>query len=108
MRIMANTRNRLPPEPESKDYKSIGMVAPLDLYLVGNVTDGEGKTQPSRVVLRIRGQKKFYFPFAPGTEQSMKTASPWMQKALEDAIDGRQGEAGPDDLSNAVPTGSPT
>ena len=105
---MANTRNRLPPEPEPTAYKSIGLVAPLDFYLVGNVTDGEGKTSPSRIVLRIRGSKKFYFPFAPGTEQSMKTASPWLQKALEEAIDGRLGEAGPDDLGSAVPTGSPT
>jgi hypothetical protein len=105
---MANARNRLPAEPESADYKSIGKVASLELFLVGNVTDGEGKTAPARIVLRIRGDKKFYFPFAPGTEQSMKTASPWLQKALEAAIDGRQGEAGPDDLGSAVPTGSPT
>ena len=104
---MANTRNRLPPEPESKEFKSISMVAPLDLYLVGNVTDGEGRTTPSRIVLRIRGQKKFYFPFAAGTEQNMKTAAPWLQKALEESIDGKAGENGPDDLASAVPTGSP-
>ena len=105
---MANVRNRLPAEPEPKDYKSIGVVTPLEFFLVGNVTDGEGKTSPSRVVLRIRGSKKFYFPFAPGTEQSMKTASPWLQKALEDAIDGQRGDAGPDDLGSVVPTGNPT
>ena len=105
---MANVRNRLPAEPEPKDYRSIGVVTPLEFFLVGNVTDGEGKTSPSRIVLRIRGSKKFYFPFAPGTEQSMKTASLWLQKALEEAIDGRAGEAGPDDLASAVPTGSPT
>ena len=105
---MANVRNRLPAEPEPANYKSIGKVAPLDLFLVGNVTDGEGKTAPSRIVLRIRGDKKFYFPFAPGTEQDMKTAASWLQKALEEAIDGRSGEAGPDDLASAVPTGSPT
>ena len=105
---MANTRNSLPAEPEPRDYKSISTVAPLDFYLVGNVTDGEGRTTPSRVVLRIRGQKKFYFPFPPGTEQAMKTASPWLQKALEDVIDGQRGNAGPDDLGSAVPTGSPT
>jgi hypothetical protein len=101
-------RNRLAPESEEPEYKSIGSLAPLDYFVVGNITDGEGQDTPSRVVCRIRGTKKFFFPFAKGVEENMKSVAPWLQKLLEEKVDDKNTKAPtPPDIDEPVATGSP-
>jgi hypothetical protein len=104
---MSNQRNRLAPEADEPEYKSIGSIAPLDYYVVGNITDGEGAATPSRVVCRIRGTKKFFFPFAKGVEENMRSVAPWLQTLLEGKIDSKSPAATPPDIDETVATGSP-
>ena len=105
---MSNQRNRLAPESDEPEYKSIGSLAPLDFYVVGSITDGEGQATPSRVVCRIRGTQKFFFPFAKGVEETMKSVAPWLQKLLEEKVgDSKAKTAVPSDIDSAVATGSP-
>lgn len=108
---MSNQRNRLQAEADEPDYKSIGTMAPLDFYVVGNITDGEGQITPSRVVCRIRGTEKFFFPFAKGVEEAMKSVAPWLQKLLEEKVGGQVDSKAqpvmPPDIESTVATGSP-
>lgn len=104
---ISNARNRLDLESNEAAFKTVANVAPLEVYLAGNIVDGNGDTIPSRVVCRIRGTKKFYFLFPPGTEESLRSAAPWLQKELEKRIDGESVEATPKDMDRAVPTGNP-
>ncbi|CAB4131242.1 hypothetical protein UFOVP276_165 [uncultured Caudovirales phage] len=105
---MSNQRNRLMEQPSEPNYKSAGAIAPLELYVVGDITDGEGQVTPSRVVCRIQGTQKFFFPFAKGVEETMKSVAPWLQKILEEKLSpGASKSAVPPDMDSAIVTGSP-
>lgn len=106
---MSNQRNRLQAEADEPEYKSISSLAPLEFYVVGSIIDGEGSTTPSRVVCRIAGTDKFFFPFAKGVEETMKSVAPWLQKLLEEKLGAgkKDASATPPDMDAAVATGSP-
>jgi hypothetical protein len=105
---MSNQRNRLQAEPDEPDYKSISSLAALEFFVVGNIVDGEGLATPSRVVCRIAGTEKFFFPFAKGMEEGMKSVAPWLQKLLDEKLGGKkEAAATPPDMDESVATGSP-
>jgi len=106
---MSNQRNRLTAESDEPEYKSIGSLAPLEFFVVGNIVDGEGASTPSRVVCRIAGTEKFFFPFAKGVEETMKSVAPWLQKLLDEKLgSNKKGPvATPPDMDAPVATGSP-
>lgn len=105
---MSNQRNRLQAEPDEPDYKSIKSLARLEFFVVGDIVDGEGNNTPSRVVCRIEGTEKFFFPFAKGMEEAMKSVAPWLQKILEERLGGKKdASATPPDMDASVVTGSP-
>jgi len=66
------------------DVKVLSKVAPVEIFLAA-YTDGNGKKE-QRLVTRVRGTKKFYFLFANGVESNMRSAAPWLQSQLEDAV----------------------
>jgi len=86
-------------------------MAPLDFFVVGNITDGEGQVTPSRVVCRIRGTQKFFFPFAKGVEENMRSVAPWLQKLLDEKVGGqidpKVQPVMPPDIDKPIATGSP-
>jgi hypothetical protein len=66
------------------DVKLLSKVAPVDIYLAA-YTDGNGKKE-QRLVTRVRGTKRFYFLFPGGVESGMRSAAPWLQVQLEEAV----------------------
>ena len=105
---MSNQRNRLAVQSDEPEYKSIGSMAPLEFFVVGNIIDGEGASTPSRVVCRIAGTEKFFFPFAKGIEETIKSVAPWLQKLLDEKIGSKKdASATPPDMDSTVATGSP-
>jgi hypothetical protein len=105
---MANTRNALDLPSDNRALKSVGRVSPIEVYAAGDIVDGNGDRIPTRVVFRIKGTKKFFFLFAKGTEEDMRTPAPWLQKELERMIDGESGagDAAPDDMNKSIPVGN--
>lgn len=66
----------------SGGMKSVKHFVPIDIFLAAGIVDGEGKTT-NRIVFRAEGDKKFYFLFPQGTEETMKPAAGWLQELLE-------------------------
>jgi hypothetical protein len=87
------------------EYKTVAKVVPVEFFLAAGIVDGEGK-KSNRVLFRPVGTKKFYFLFAQGTEENMRTAAPWLQEAMEREL-GVRLTSMPDDTAADLPTGSP-
>jgi hypothetical protein len=81
-------------------------MVPAELFFAGNIVDGDGN-KTNRLLIRLKGDKQFYFLFAKGYEENMKKPAEWLQTELERLIDGSSGDAAPSDIDHAVPTGSP-
>lgn len=64
------------------EIKTIKHFAPAEFF-VANLVDGAGK-ESTRIVMRIKGAKKFYFLFPRGAESNMKPAAGWFQEQLEE------------------------
>lgn len=86
-------------------YKTLQKVVPIDIFLAAGITDGEGKKE-NRIVFRAKGDTKFYFLFAKGTEANMRPAAPWLQELLGREAGSQDAEI-PEDLISDVPTGDP-
>lgn len=69
----------------SPSVKSVQQVVPAEIFFVSGITDGAGD-RSNRLVLRLRGDSKFYFLFAKGVEENMKTPAPWLQKLIADRV----------------------
>lgn len=90
-----NGRSRLNFEVgASAGVKTVKHVVPIDIFLAAGITDGEGKVT-NRIVFRAKGDKKFYFLFPQGTEESMKPAAGWLQELLDKEVGGLQAEGAP-------------
>jgi len=108
---MGNGRNRLDYQAGqgNEGIKTIHGVREAEMFIVGGITDGEGK-KSNRMVFRIHGDKTFYFLFAKGVEENMRPAAGWLQEILEERIDGAREIASapiPEDLVTDVPVGDP-
>lgn len=105
--MTTHARNRLEFQLEStsQDFKSLKNFAPVDIFCA-QLVDGEGK-ESTRLLFRIRGGTAFYFLFAKGTEEGMRTAAPWLQKELERQISqfGDIQEPIPEKKVESLPTG---
>jgi hypothetical protein len=104
---MANLRNSLELPVDDVQLKSVERVSPIDIFAAGNIVDGNGDAIATRMVFRIKGTKKFFFLFAKGTEEGMRTPAPWLQKELERLIDGSSTDAIPDDMNQSISVGNP-
>lgn len=107
---MAHARNRVEVASDSPDLKTIKHMVPVELFFAGQIIDGNGDVS-NRLLLRIKGDKQFYFLFAKGVEENMKKPAPWLQDALErkynETFGSAEGEDGPADMEAGVPAGNP-
>ena len=99
---MPIARNRLDIETERTEFKSLKHLVPVELFFAAGIKDGEGDAS-DRLMVRIKGDKQFYFLFAKGTETSMRKPSPWLQKELEMRANSNKKPAIPDDMGKPVP-----
>lgn len=65
--------------------RSIQQVVPAEIFFVAGIMDGAGD-KSNRLVLRLQGDTKFYFLFAKGVEENMKTPAPWLQRLIADRV----------------------
>jgi len=89
----------------SEKIKTIEHLVPIEFFGAVGVVDGNG-VKRNRIVFRFKGTKQFFFLFAEGTEEAMKSAAPWLQELLEKEIGDHVGNL-PEEPAKSIPTGSP-